>query len=307
MRRRLVLGVVLGLVAALGWTFVNRPLPVPKATLDPLPAAPVVDGVTFSVLRGANMKSQHGFSVRGGSLTTPFISSLAAFLVEHPRGRLLIDAGVARAVDDHLQTISWLMRAVASLEVVQPTIDALAERGIEPADLRGIVLTHSHWDHVSGLADLRGVPVWITGDELAHARSEDDGGTLYRQLEADASLDLRDLEFEEVPYGPFERSHDVFGDSSVVVVPLAGHTPGSVGVFVTTSSKQRYFVIGDTSWTREGVTWPAEKPWLSRRMVDHDAQAVRQQLVFLHQLEAANPELIIVPAHDARVHEEIAK
>ena len=46
---------------------------------------------------------------------------------------------------------------------------------------------------------------------------------------------------------------------------------------------------------------------LSRRMVDHDAQAVRQQLVFLHQLEAANPELIIVPAHDARVHEEIAK
>jgi hypothetical protein len=32
---------------------------------------------------------------------------------------------------------------------------------------------------------------------------------------------------------------------------------------------------------------------------------VREQLVLLHQLQRANPELIIVPAHDARVHETL--
>jgi hypothetical protein len=41
-------------------------------------------------------------------------------------------------------------------------------------------------------------------------------------------------------------------------------------------------------------------------MVDFDAAGVREQLVLLHQLQRANPDLIIVPAHDARVHDTIA-
>jgi glyoxylase-like metal-dependent hydrolase (beta-lactamase superfamily II) len=197
------------------------------------------------------------------------------------------------------------MRALASLTVKQPTVDALAARGIKPGDLRAIVLTHSHWDHVSGLADLREVPVWITAEELAHARSDDEGGKLYRQLEAQGPLRLHDLIFDGGAYGPFAASHDFFGDGSVVLVPMPGHTPGSVSVFVNLPAGKRCLIIGDTSWTKEGVDWPAEKPWLARRMVDFDAAVVREQLVLLHQLQRANPDLIIVPAHDPRVHETI--
>jgi glyoxylase-like metal-dependent hydrolase (beta-lactamase superfamily II) len=306
MKTKLTLLLVLALLAALGWTFVKRPLPVPKAMGPVLPEAASVDGVSFSVIRGAEMMSQEGFSVRGGSLTKQFISGLVAFMVEHPEGRLLIDAGVGRDVAEHLNTTPLLLRTLASLTVTQPTIDALAVHGLEPGDLRGIVLTHSHWDHVSGLADLREVPVWITAEELAHARSDDDGGKLYRQLEAEAPFKLQELTFADGAYGPFVVSHDFFEDGSVVIVLMPGHTPGSVGVFVNLPSGQRFLIIGDTSWTKEGVDWPAEKPWMARRMVDFDAAGVRKQLVLLHQLQRANPELIIVPAHDARVHKTIA-
>jgi glyoxylase-like metal-dependent hydrolase (beta-lactamase superfamily II) len=239
-------------------------------------------------------------------LTKPFISGLVAFMVEHPQGRLLIDSGVARAVPEHLKTTPFLLQTLASLTVKQPTIDALSAQGIAPGDLRGIVLTHSHWDHVSGLADLRGVPLWITPEELAHARSDDFGGKLYRQLEAEGPFQLHDLTFPGGAYGPFATSRDFFGDGTVVVVPMSGHTPGSVGVFVTVPPGKRFLIIGDTSWTKEGVDWPAQKPWLARRMVDHDAAGVREQLVALHQLQRADPDLVIVPAHDARVHETLA-
>jgi N-acyl homoserine lactone hydrolase len=304
-KTKIPLLLVTGLLAALGWTFVKRPLPVPKAMGPVLPQTASIDGVSFSVIRGAGMQSQEGFSVRGGSLTKSFITGIVAFVVEHPQGRLLIDAGVARDVQDHFETIPWLMRALASLTVKQPTVDALAARGIKPGDLRAIVLTHSHWDHVSGLADLREVPVWITAEELAHARADDEGGKLYRQLEAQGPLRLHDLIFDGGAYGPFAASHDFFGDGSVVLVPMPGHTPGSVGVFVNLPAGKRCLIIGDTSWTKEGVDWPAEKPWLARRMVDFDAAVVREQLVLLHQLQRANPDLIIVPAHDPRVHETI--
>ncbi|MBW1761214.1 MAG: MBL fold metallo-hydrolase [Deltaproteobacteria bacterium] len=306
MKTKIALPLVAVLLAALAWTFVKRPLSVPKTMGPALPPAALVDGVSFSVIAGADMKSQQGFSVRGGSLTKSFISGLAAFMIEHPQGRLLIDAGVAREVRQHLETTPLLLRILASLAVKQPTIDALAARGLGPGDLRAIVLTHSHWDHVSGLADLRDVPVWITAEELAHARSEDEGGKLYRQLEAEDPLQLHDLAFIDDAYGPFAASHDFFGDGSVVIVPMPGHTPGSVAVFVNLPSGKRFLIIGDTSWTKEGVDWPAEKPWLARRMVDFDAAGVREQLVLLHQLQRANPDLTIVPAHDARVHATIA-
>ena len=305
MKTKIPLLLVVALLAALGWTFVKRPLSVPKAMGPALPPAASVDGVSFSVIAGADMQSQEGFSVRGGSLTKSFISGLAAFMIEHPHGRVLIDAGVARDVRQHLKAAPLLIRTLASLTVKQPTIDALTAHGLGPGDLRAIVLTHSHWDHVSGLADLREVPVWITAEELAHARSDDEGGKLYRQLEAQGPLRLHDLIFDGGAYGPFAASHDFFEDGSVVLVPMPGHTPGSVGVFVNLPSGKRFLIIGDTSWTREGVDWPAEKPWLARRMVDFDAAGVREQLVLLHQLQRANPDLIIVPAHDARVHDTI--
>jgi glyoxylase-like metal-dependent hydrolase (beta-lactamase superfamily II) len=306
MKTKLALLLLASLLAGLGWTFVKRPLPVPKAMGPALPPAASVEGVSLSVIRGGEMRSQEGFSVRGGSLMKSFISALVAFVVEHPQGRLLIDAGVARDVPQHLKTTPWLLQTFASLTVRQPTVDALAARGIEPRDLRGIVLTHSHWDHVSGLADLREVPVWITSQELTHARSNDDGGTLYRQLESEGPLQLRDLTFPDGEYGPFAKSHDFFGDGSVVIVPIPGHTPGSIGVFVSSSSGERFLIIGDTAWAKEGVDWPAEKPWLARRMVDFDAATVREQLILLHQLQSTNPDLVIVPAHDARVQEAIA-
>lgn len=306
MKTRIAALIAAGLVAALAWTFVKRPLPVPKAMGPRLPPPVAVVSVTFGVIRGAEMTSQEGFSVRGGSLTRPFTSGLVAFVVEHPRGRLLIDAGVGRDVSEHLKTTPLLMQTLASLTVQRPTIDALEAHGLAPSDLRGIVLTHSHWDHVSGLADLREVPVWIAPEELEHARSDDDGGKLYRQLEAEGPFRLQELTYSSGTYGPFPVSHDFFQDGSVVLVPMPGHTPGSIGVFVSLPNRQRFLIVGDTSWTKEGVDWPAEKPWLARRMVDHDPARVREELVLLHQLQRANPDLIIVPAHDARVHETLA-
>lgn len=303
---KLALLVVVASFTALGWTFVKRPLPVPKGIGPVLPSAHAVEGVSLSLICGARMESREGFSVRGGSLLKPFTTGIVAFVIDHPRGTLLVDAGVGRNVEAHLQTTPLLMRALATLAVDQPTVDALHAHGLEPKDVEGIILTHSHWDHVSGLEDLRGVPVWITPEELVFARSGDPGGKLYRQLEAEGPFELRELTFPDGAYGPFEATFDFFEDGSVLVVPLPGHTPGSIGVLITEHTGRRVLVIGDTSWTKEGVEWPAEKPWLARRLVDHDAPRLREQLVLLHQFQLANPELLIVPAHDARVHEAIA-
>ena len=166
MKLRISALVVIVIAASIAWTFVKRPLPVPKALGPTLPPSAPVEGVSFAVIRSAELSSKMGFSVRGGSLSKSFMTAVVAFVVEHPHGRLLIDAGVGRDVQEHLKTTPWLLRALADLTVRQPTIDALEARGLGPDDLHGVVLTHSHWDHVSGLEELREVPVWMTPEEL---------------------------------------------------------------------------------------------------------------------------------------------
>ncbi|MCA9567056.1 MAG: MBL fold metallo-hydrolase [Myxococcales bacterium] len=288
--------------AALAWTFVRADLPVPGGDLGSLPAAPHVDGLVLRRLPTATIASQHGFSVRGAPITAPFTSAMVAFVVQHPRGTVLIDAGMGSRGREHVSTVPYLMQAIVDLQMRQGTADGLRAGGIAPAGLWGVILTHGHWDHVSGLQDLPGVPVWMTTEEQAYV-AEDGGGLLYRQIDAERPVDVRTLTFPDGPYGPFAASWDVFDDGSLVVLPLPGHTPGSVAVLV--NGAERTLFVGDTSWTQEGVAWPAEKPWVTRRMVDHDPAGVREQLVFLHRMVAANPGLVVVPAHDERVHARV--
>ncbi|MEM7437447.1 MAG: MBL fold metallo-hydrolase [Myxococcota bacterium] len=306
-RRPFVLLVVLAVVAVVVWSFSKRPLDVPPSPGIPLPSLPEVEGVWLSVIPTAEIKSLEGFSVRGGSMLSGFNSGVAAFLVEHPRGKFLIDAGLGRDAESHLATVPWLMRVVTDLDVIQPTVDALKDGGVNPKSVKGILLTHGHWDHVSGLADFKQkVPIWLTSDELEYLW-KDDGGRLFRELQAQFELPVKEYQFTDGAYGPFPWSKDVFGDGSVILLALEGHTPGSIAVLVNLASGKRYLFIGDTAWTKEGVEWPAERPFMSRFLVDDDPALVRDQLVFLNKLQQTNPELVIVPAHDSRVHARMAQ
>jgi N-acyl homoserine lactone hydrolase len=141
------------------------------------------------------------------------------------------------------------------------------------------------------------VPVWLSKPELEFIGSGDRATTLAASI---GTRNYRVYGFADGPYLAYETSYDVFRDGSVVLVPVPGHTPGSIIAFVTLPEK-RYAFIGDLAWQREGIELPAERPWLSRKLVDHDEDGVRSELARLHRVAERNPDLVIVPAHDRRV------
>ena len=49
----------------------------------------------------------------------------------------------------------------------------------------------------------------------------------------------------------------------------------------------------------EGLTEREEKPWVSR-YVDHDARLLRESLLRMSAIATRFPEIVLVPAHDAR-------
>ncbi|MNY40503.1 hypothetical protein D3C86_1752500 [compost metagenome] len=86
---------------------------------------------------------------------------------------------------------------------------------------------------------------------------------------------------------------------------MPGHTPGSVGLFLTVSSGKQYFFVGDTVWRLEAAKQVRPKFWLASRIVDHDRPATLEGVQKLHALMKVQPALVVVPAHDAAVHDEL--
>ncbi|SDQ71269.1 Glyoxylase, beta-lactamase superfamily II [Quadrisphaera sp. DSM 44207] len=241
-------------------------------------------------------ETRAAFAVRGGSLRDKRQFAATAVLVHHPRGDLLIDAGFGSGVAAHVATLPRIQRAPHS--VTRTVSEQLDASGWDRSRLLGVLVTHSHWDHVSGLDDLQ-LPIWMNAAELHHAAEAADGA-VFRAVSA--GHEIREYAVDGPAHLGFPSSLDVHGDGSVVVVPAGGHTPGSVVVFVAVPSGQRYAFVGDLTWQLDGVRRRVERPWLLRRLADSDPAQVRQGLLRVIALAGL---VQVVPAHDRDAYDGI--
>jgi glyoxylase-like metal-dependent hydrolase (beta-lactamase superfamily II) len=278
-------------------TFCASPLPAPEPLGSPLPAAsPPAEVALAQIPTGVTHRSA-GFAYRGGSFTDRRDFAMTAVLVKHPRGDVLIDTGFGRDIDAHFAAMPFAFRAITSYERGRSAAEQLDASGYDRKKLRGILLTHAHWDHVSGIPDFPEVPVLVTAEER---RFIAEGGALTAVARSFASARYEEYAFEGGGYLGFERSHDLYGDGAIVIVPAPGHTPGSVIVFVALPNEKRYAFVGDLAWQREGITEREERPWLQRTLADDDGEEVRHNLLRMTAITTRYPEITLVPAHDAR-------
>jgi N-acyl homoserine lactone hydrolase len=297
-----LLAVVAGGIVLFLATFMAAPLPAqaPLAATSLPPATPPAMMALFQLPTGVTHRSA-AFGYRGGSFFEPRDFAMTAVLVRHPDGDLLIDTGFGRTIDAQVELMPFFFRLTTSYARFQSAAERLAAAGYDRTRLRAVLLTHAHWDHASGLPEFPDTPVWVTAEER---RFVADGGWI-TAVARETGAHFEEYAFAGGPYLGFPRSHDVYGDGAVVIVPAPGHTPGSVVVFVALPSGKRYAFVGDLVWQREGISEREEKPWLQRTLADGDPAAVRDQIVHMAAIATRFPEIAIVPAHDTRAFAEL--
>ncbi|MFC4531793.1 MBL fold metallo-hydrolase [Sphaerisporangium dianthi] len=275
------------------------PLARPAPWTRPLPEAHPPVGMAIYHLPTGTYETRAALAFRGGSFRDKRHFAASAVLVRHPEGDLLIDAGFGAGVAAH---VAMLLRFVRAPYQVGRTVgEQLDAAGYDRGGLLGVLLTHSHWDHASGLDSLRGTPVWMNANERRYA-AEDPDGKVFRHVSP--GHPTHEYGFDGAPYLGFPSSHDVYGDGSVVVVLAGGHTAGSVIVFVTVPPGERYAFIGDLTWQIDGIRRRVERPWLLSRLADGDPGRLRQDLLRVIALDGL---MRIVPAHDLGSYDGIPR
>lgn len=220
---------------------------------------------------------------------------LRTFVVEHPQARILLDPSAPMAVRARMPRAmpAALRRALQPPADVLSTVESLHAARLPVESLDFALPTHLHWDHVGGLIDLPGLPVRVNRTEWAFAVDGPHASSIgIEEAVRDRQADLYDL--DGPPVLAFPRSHDLFGDGSVVLVDLAGHTPGSVGVLLHTQEGW-VLVAGDAAWHHLQVDLCAQKSALPGVFVDQDREQTFTTLIRLHAVRGL---VTVLPTHD---------
>ncbi|WP_367165477.1 MBL fold metallo-hydrolase [Kosakonia cowanii] len=252
----------------------------------------------------------------GGALYDGFSKGLHAHLVCHcllietdRDGLVLVDTGFGRedmqAPQRRLSGFFRLMNNIQRRDELT-ALSRIQALGFKAEDVRHIVLTHLDFDHAGGLTDFPHAQVHLMQQEIDTARQRHSWlqRERYRPGQWSARSGWHGYAAQGESWFGFEAVTALHGlPPEILLVPLAGHTPGHAGVAI--QRPEGWLLHGGDAWFyREEMGRPERHCTPGLRFyqwmmgMDNQARRVNQQR--LRELSCAHQaDLTLFCSHDA--------
>lgn len=265
--------------------------------------------VKISFIEAGFTNHLEAVSLGGGRLKKIRFPATVA-VIEHPReGVVLFDTGYSPRFFEQTRYFPNRFYSLITPVTITPETTAvhqLQSRGIHVRDIKKVILSHFHADHIGGVADFSHAQYIYRGNAYDAVKSLGRWGSLKAGflsglLPADFTRRSRPLADEAFQrdtheYQEFDKGCDVFGDGSVIAVDLPGHATGQIGLIVHAVQNERYFLVADACWGKTAYT-ELRPPHSVARAVFSDWNEYNRTLKKIGHVHAAMPQLKIVPCH----------
>jgi N-acyl homoserine lactone hydrolase len=234
-----------------------------------------------------------------------------AYVIEHRDGLVLFDTGQDRAsvtAPDYFPggITKVLYDRLARFEIGPgETLSAGLDRlGYAVGDVGTAIVSHLHQDHIGGLGELGRADILVSRTEWnTLSRPQPELRGLMRR-----HIDLPGLRWQRIDpsvtddpdLSPFGRSHDLFGDGSLVLLPTPGHTPGSMSLLVRRPGRSPLMMVGDLTYDVH-LLENGHVPGVGSR------RRLRSSTALINQMRRRHRDLVILPAHDPGAADRLAQ
>lgn len=218
------------------------------------------------------------FSSNGSEETREVELPNTCYLIQHPHGLLLWDAGLPDAIaalSEHT-----LNRGKFRFTHQQPLAAQLDEAGVHPDQIRYLAISHLHIDHTGNSGLFPNATIILQEAEYNgafHPHARDHGYN---------PDDYADLATHVIWLLPGDR--DVFGDGRVILLSAPGHTPGHQVLFVDLGQAGCVLFSGDLYYRHADI----EGGWLP--VWNHDREQTWRTMQRLEAFRAARQARWIV-------------
>lgn len=176
----------------------------------------------------------------------------SCYLIRHGSDYLLWDTGLPEAV---------IGQPVSSTDAMSPVLTTtikrqLAQIGVKPEQIGRVGISHYHFDHTGQAAGFPNATLLIGTadvDALKAGRPGTSAEPLKPWFGGGAKIDAVDAD------------KDVFGDGSVTMLNLPGHTPGHHALLVLLKGKGPVLLSGDLAHFRENYDMGGVPPFNTDR------------------------------------------
>lgn len=236
---------------------------------------------------------------------------ILVYVIEHRDGLILFDAGMSLEVQTDPEYFSTPIGRFFARKIFRFNIgsndtltDKLSKLGYKASDIRKVVVSHLHFDHIGCINEAPQAELLVSAREwqqLAEPHPERDF-ILREHIELPGAKWLP-IEFQHTNdplFLPFGGCFDVMGDGSMVLLPTPGHTVGSLSMLVRSGDYPPLLFVGD-------LTYASELLFKNQMPGTGDRKALQSSFEKVRNLKKQLPDLVILPAHDSKAVDALAK
>ncbi|CDX19260.1 Metallo-beta-lactamase superfamily protein [Mesorhizobium sp. ORS 3324] len=243
--------------------------------------------------------------LRGGGWRSVRLRVRYGLIVHPAQGPVLVDTGyTAEALTGErrgrmLRLYGALLKP--KLNAAEQVLPVLKHFGLSPNDIRTVIVTHFHADHISGLSLFP--KARFVASDAAWARVK--ARTPRQNWRHGVFTELFPADFDARLDGLSSRPHveardgvpggaDLFGDGSVIAVDLPGHADGQFGLLFTGLERPLLYAV-DVQWLLTALT-EKRTPGFPATLIAEDAASIEPTSAMLRRFIAAGGEVML--CHD---------